>query len=325
MPRCVTFFIYPEFVLLGLTGPLDALSAAEVLSPGSYRLGVVSMKGGPVECSSGLRVFSEPVLASVADTFIVVGSLQPTMRTLGEDTIDFIRSASANARRSASVCTGAFLLARSGLLDGHRATTHWQYVPKLKAMYPAVQVEEDRIFVNDAGIWTSAGMTAGIDMTLALIEEDLGKEIARAVARMLVVYYRRPGGQCQYSSLLELDFLDSAQDLKCLALCTRASIGRPFYRAPFKRRPPQCSPVQSRIRHVDRPDTRESDRTPARGSRAFEGGGWSRDVRRDRADDRISEPRADATELPARSGPHAARSASPLSFPRGARTSRGRT
>lgn len=119
--------------------------------------------------------------------------------------IELIRTASSGARRTASVCTGAFLLAASGLLDGRRATTHWRYAPKLKALYPAVRVDGDRIFLNDTGDWTSAGMTAGIDMMLALIEEDLRKEIARAVARMLVVYYRRPGGQYQYSSLLDLD------------------------------------------------------------------------------------------------------------------------
>lgn len=205
MPRHITFFVYPGFVLLGLTGPLDALSAAEVLSPGSYHFDVVSMNGGPVHCSSGLEVSSEAASIRVMDTIIVVGSMRPPMQALEVDAIDYIRAVSVGARRVASVCTGAFLLARSGLLDGRKATTHWQFVPKLKTMYPAVHVEEDRIFVNDNGIWTSAGMTAGIDMTLALIEEDLGKEIARAVARMLVVYYRRPGGQRQYSSLLELD------------------------------------------------------------------------------------------------------------------------
>jgi transcriptional regulator GlxA family with amidase domain len=205
MSRHVTFFVYPEFASLGLSGPLDAFTTAETLSPGSYRADVVSMKGGPVRCSAGLKVSSERASANVPDTFIVVGSLLPPMHNLGPETIDFIRSTSLNARRAASVCTGAFLLARSGLLDGRKATTHWQYVPKLKAMYPAVRVEEDRIFANDDGIWSSAGVTAGIDMTLALIEEDLGNEIARAVARMLVVYYRRPGGQRQYSSLLEFD------------------------------------------------------------------------------------------------------------------------
>jgi transcriptional regulator GlxA family with amidase domain len=100
---------------------------------------------------------------------------------------------------------GAFLLAARGLLDGRRATTHWRFAPKLQTIYPAIRVDGDRIFLNEARVWTSAGMTAGIDMVLALIEEDLGRDISRAVARMLVMYYRRPGGQLQYSSLLDLD------------------------------------------------------------------------------------------------------------------------
>jgi transcriptional regulator GlxA family with amidase domain len=100
---------------------------------------------------------------------------------------------------------GAFPLAASGLLDGRRATTHWRYAEKLQAMYPAVKVEGDRIFINEGGVWTSAGMTAGIDMTLALIEDDLGRDLAREVARTLVLYYQRPGGQMQFSSLLDVD------------------------------------------------------------------------------------------------------------------------
>ncbi|MBN0712786.1 AraC family transcriptional regulator, partial [Pseudomonas aeruginosa] len=100
---------------------------------------------------------------------------------------------------TASVCTGAFLLAESGLLDGRVATTHWNYAPQLQARYPLLQVNGDRIWNEDGNVWTSAGMSAGIDMTLAMIEQDLGKEVSRSVARMLVVYYQRPGGQYQFS------------------------------------------------------------------------------------------------------------------------------
>ncbi len=205
MSRRVVFFVYPGFVLLDLSGPLDALSVAEEMLPGSYRLTVVSLGGRPIESSSGLKVLTEPVSTRATDTFIVVGAPTLPRRALVRRSSDFIRTASSGARRTASVCTGAFFLAASGLLDGRRATTHWRYAPKLKAMYPPVRVDGDRIVLNDTGVWTSAGMTAGIDMVLALIEEDLGREIARAVARMLVVYYRRPGGQYQYSSLLDLD------------------------------------------------------------------------------------------------------------------------
>jgi transcriptional regulator GlxA family with amidase domain len=148
---------------------------------------------------------TQMAMANAIDTFIVVGDFSLPNRTVSPETIDFVRAASAGARRTASVCMGAFLLAASGLLDGRRATTHWRFAAKLQAMHPAIRVNGDRIFLNEAGVWTSAGMTAGIDMVLALIEEDLGREISRAVARMLVVYYRRPGGQLQHSSLLELD------------------------------------------------------------------------------------------------------------------------
>jgi transcriptional regulator GlxA family with amidase domain len=114
----------------------------------------------------------------------------PIARFVPKRSISY-ETAGAGSRRTASVCTGAFLLAASGVLDGRRATTHWRFAAKLQAMYPKVQVEGDRVFLNERGVWTSAGMTAGIDMTLTLIEEDVGREIARAVAGMLVVYYRR--------------------------------------------------------------------------------------------------------------------------------------
>jgi transcriptional regulator GlxA family with amidase domain len=175
------------------------------MAPGSYRLSVLSPEGGEVESSTGLKVMTEMATARTVDTLVVVGDFALPDRLVMHDSIDFVRAVSSGARRTASVCMGAFLLAASGLLNGRQATTHWRYAAKLQALYPSVRVNGDRIFLNDAGVWTSAGMTAGIDMVLALIEDDLGRDISRAVARMLVVYYRRPGGQYQYSSLLDLD------------------------------------------------------------------------------------------------------------------------
>ncbi len=203
--RHVAFFIYPHFNLIDLSGPLDAFATAADIVPDSYRFTVMSLEGGSVESWSGAKLTSAVAVPGGIDTFVIVGD--PTMadREVSPETVAFIRAAAAGARRTASVCMGAFLLAASGLLDGRRATTHWRFAAKLQAKYPAIRVDGDRIFLNERGVWTSAGMTAGIDMTLALIEEDLGREISRAVARMLVVYYRRPGGQMQYSSLLELD------------------------------------------------------------------------------------------------------------------------
>lgn len=205
IPRHIAFFVYPGFVLLDLSGPLEAFSAAEEMAPGSYRLSVLSPEGGEIASSTGLKVMTEMASTCTVDTLILVGDFALPDRVVMRDSIDFVRAVSSGARRTASVCMGAFLLAASGLLDGRQATTHWRYAAKLQALYPAVRVNGDRIFLNDAGVWTSAGMTAGIDMVLALIEDDLGRDISRAVARMLVVYYRRPGGQYQYSSLLDLD------------------------------------------------------------------------------------------------------------------------
>ena len=122
-----------------------------------------------------------------------------------DDLRGWIAEAGTESRRVAGVCTGAFALAEAGLLDGRAATTHWAHARRLQQLHPAVRVDEDRIFIADGPIWTSAGMTAGIDMTLALVEDDLGVEVARSVARRLVVYHRRPGGQSQFSTLLELE------------------------------------------------------------------------------------------------------------------------
>jgi transcriptional regulator GlxA family with amidase domain len=203
--RHVAFFIYPQFNLIDLSGPLDAFATAADMVPDSYRFTVMSLEGGEIESWSGAKVDSEVAVPDGIDTFVIVGDPKMADCNISGETIAFIRAAAAGARRTASVCMGAFVLAASGLLDGRRATTHWRFAAKLQAMYPTIRVDGDRIFLNEHGVWTSAGMTAGIDMTLALIEEDLGTEISRAVARMLVVYYRRPGGQMQHSSLLELD------------------------------------------------------------------------------------------------------------------------
>jgi len=180
--RHVAFFVYPGFVLLDLSGPLEAFSAAASLMPGSYRTSVMSLDGGEIQSSTGLKVMTQVAETEAIDTFVVVGDFGLAHQTIAPETVNFIRAASGGARRTASVCMGAFLLAASGILDGRRATTHWRFAPKLQAMYPAIRVDGDHIFVREGEVWTSAGMTAGIDMTLALIEEDCGRDISRAVA-----------------------------------------------------------------------------------------------------------------------------------------------
>jgi transcriptional regulator GlxA family with amidase domain len=151
----------------------------------------------------GFSVATEPLSNANFDTLMVGGSAVAGSLTPG--VVKFLRRALTRSRRVASTCVGAFVLAEAGLLDGRRATTHWRRARDLQAWFPMLKVEEDRIFIVDGPVWTSAGMTAGIDLALAMIEEDLGADVARAVARKLVVYHRRAGGQSQFSALLELE------------------------------------------------------------------------------------------------------------------------
>lgn len=206
MMQNICFLVYPGFEILDLTGPLSAFDKANTssLSP-KYRIWVASLDGGVVASSSGLEVVTTPIGQETSDTFIVVGGTTDDLPAIDGRTIATVRRQAAAARRVASVCTGVFLLAEAGLLEGRTVTTHWRCAAALQRRYPGLSVEGDRIFVKDGNVWTSAGITSGIDLALALIEEDLGIEASRATARSLVVYHRRPGGQSQFSALLELD------------------------------------------------------------------------------------------------------------------------
>jgi transcriptional regulator GlxA family with amidase domain len=168
-----------------------------------YDVHVLSEAGGMIRTSIGMSIGSEPFDETIYDTLIIGGGgvLEPATPGL----VEFVRQSADRSRRVTSICSGAFVLAEAGLLDGRRATTHWIYARAFQAQFPKVKVEEDRIFINDGQIWTSAGMSAGIDLALALIEQDLGSDLARIVAKKLVVYHRRAGGQSQFSALLELE------------------------------------------------------------------------------------------------------------------------
>ena len=204
MARTIGFLVFPGFNILDLSGPLAAFdTASRDLTPPPYRLRVISERGGAVASSAGLPVLTEPIDDEPLDTLVAVGGRGVADALGSAPLLGFIRG-TATARRVTSVCTGAFLLAAAGLLDGRRATTHWLQAAALQRLHPQVRVEADRIFVRDGPVWSSAGITAGIDLALALIEEDLGVDAARAVARTLVVYHRRPGGQSQFSALLDL-------------------------------------------------------------------------------------------------------------------------
>lgn len=195
--------VYPGFGMMSLSTITVFEMANRSLSAPHYEFVVASESGGLVPSSSGVRVETVTLDEAGYDTLLVCGSqdVRPSSPAL----LDFLRKAEGGmARRVAAPCTGAFVLAEAGLLDGRRATTHWAYARQLKMRYPKIRVEEDRIFIADRDVWTSAGVTAGIDLALALVEADLGADLARSVARKLVVYHRRAGGQSQHSSLLEL-------------------------------------------------------------------------------------------------------------------------
>ena len=169
----------------------------------AYSIALLSEHGGTVQTSAGFGVETTAFDQRSFDTLLVMGD--NLIRPVSPGMVEFLRSASRTTRRLGSICTGAIALAEAGLLDGRRATTHWCHAPALQKAYPKVKVEEDRIFINDGNIWTAAGMSACVDLALALVEKDLGAEVARRVARQLVVYHRRAGGQSQFSVMLELE------------------------------------------------------------------------------------------------------------------------
>ena len=198
----VAFVVSPGFQFMSLSSMSVFEFANVAAGEAVYEVHLLSEHGGPVPNSLGFEVLTRPLCATRFDTLIVCG---PTgVEPLSPGVEQWLRRAARRIRRVTSICTGAFSLAQAGLLDGRRATTHWMYARELATRYPDVQVEEDRIFVADGPVWTSAGMTAGIDLVLALVEDDRGPEVARQVARALVMYHRRAGGQSQFSSLLDI-------------------------------------------------------------------------------------------------------------------------
>jgi transcriptional regulator GlxA family with amidase domain len=213
--RLVVLVAYDGFELLDLAGPADALRAATLLgaTPG-YRVVVASPDGTPVRSDSGVTVVPDASVRRLAarpasgrrmdriDCVLVVGGLGVRAVVDDQPLLADLRRLSARCRRTASVCSGALALAAAGLLDGYQATTHWASCEELARLHPGVEVLADRIYVQDRDRWTSAGVTAAIDLTLALIEDDNGPELAHAVAGWLVVFVRRPGGQAQFSAQL---------------------------------------------------------------------------------------------------------------------------
>lgn len=209
MTRRIAFLVFPQFQILDATGPIAAFEIAERHRPGTYTLRTVATTAGLVASSSGVCVQAAALgRADVVDTLIVVGGEGTWSAAVCGKTLKFVSACAVLSRRVASVCSGSFVLAAAGLLDGKRATTHWSVTAEFSRRFPRVRLEPDRIYVRDGRIWSSGGITAGIDLSLALIGEDLGEDIARRTAQQLVVYRRRPGGQSQFSPLLQMERSD---------------------------------------------------------------------------------------------------------------------
>ena len=190
---------------LDVLGPVEVFHYASLEVPGAYQVDVIGPTGGgTVTMESGISLGAAPLPEPPPrhDTLLVAGGSGARAAVNDPALLDWVRRASRRARRTVSVCTGAYVLAAAGLLDDRRATTHWAHCDDLARTYRSIQVESDPVFVQDGDVWTSAGITAGIDLALALVEEDLGPSVALAAARELVVFLKRPGGQSQFSSAL---------------------------------------------------------------------------------------------------------------------------
>ena len=252
MPRRVVIVALPEVQPLDVAGPAEVLASAASVAGGddaAYTIEVVAPGGAPIPTDSGYAIAPAGALEAVhgpIDTLLVAGGAGA--RDASPETVARVRRLAARADRVASVCTGAYVLAAAGLLDGRRATTHWSWCDDLQSRHPAVTVERDPIFVVDGPVRTSAGVTAGMDLALALVEEDLGPRVALEVARWLVVFVKRPGGQAQFSvqlagqsaersPLRELqawiaDHIDA--DLSVPALAARACMSERDFARAFK-------------------------------------------------------------------------------------------
>lgn len=210
MTRRIEFLAFEAVQILDITGPLQVFASTNDFlqaqgKPEAYDLETVA-RISPVKSSSGLALLASPLppAGTTVDTVLVPGGFGIDRVCEDNELIGWLTSRAETARRVASVCSGAFLLATTGLLDGKTAATHWQRCAEFKERFPNVRLQPDPIYVQDGNLWTSAGITAGIDLALALVQEDLGREIALSVARQLVVFLKRPGGQSQFSAALDL-------------------------------------------------------------------------------------------------------------------------
>jgi transcriptional regulator GlxA family with amidase domain len=200
----IGILIFPDFQILDAAGPISVFEiAGRFAGDAAPAIRVLAVEPGPVKSSSGVEMLARGLRPSGAITTLIVAGGEGVRESAKcEKTLGFVRAMARRGIRVASVCSGAYVLAEAGLLDGRRATTHWQRTRHFVAAYPKVKLEADQIFVRDGNIWTSAGISAGIDLALAMTAEDFGEEVAQKTARQLVLYHRRSGGQSQFSQLL---------------------------------------------------------------------------------------------------------------------------
>lgn len=211
MPKIIHVLAFANVQVLDVTGPLQVFASANDLArqqglPLPYAINVIAAQAEPVMTSAGLALVAEPLPGAdtPCDTLVIAGGWGVYGAAEDRQLVEWVRQKARHSRRMTSVCTGAFLLAASGLLDGCRVATHWTRCEELARKYPRLQVEANPIFIQQGSLWTSAGVTAGIDLCLALVEQDLGRAVALEVARHLVVFLKRPGGQSQFSVTLSL-------------------------------------------------------------------------------------------------------------------------
>lgn len=270
-PRTVVFLAYPQMGLLDLTGAQTVFWAASKAMaerglPG-YALHTASLEGGLIATAEGLSVHTTSLHLfneRAVDTLIVPGA--PNIRQAmidGVALVDWLREAAVKAKRTASVCSGTFLLAQAGLLEGLRAATHWAMCDMLKSGFPTIDVDIDAIFIQQGTVWTSAGVSTGIDMALALVEADCGREVALQVARELVVFLKRPGGQAQFSHLLQSQ-MDDSGGFDDLHLWISANLSNASLTVETLARQAQMSP-----RNFARVYKRKIGRTPAKAIEMF--------------------------------------------------------
>ncbi len=203
MARKVVIVGFPGVQPLDVVGPYEVFTGASLLTRGGYDVVLAAIDGEPVTSPTGLAFVSKPLPdpSEQIDTVVLPGGAGVDAARSNLELVDWIKTVSGRARRVVTVCTGAFLAAEAGLLDGHRVTTHWAFADRLARQFPTVDVDPDPIFVRSSEtVWTAAGVTAGIDLALSLVEDDYSTEVAQTVARWLVLYLRRPGGQTQFAA-----------------------------------------------------------------------------------------------------------------------------